>query len=135
MLDVGSDLGLDQLDGEDAEDAGRLAGRTSSPDDAELGRLLERRQGGMGKGNEVQTWEACAKVVKKEREDFWEFAVSSPSPSCLPLEAALTTRFFLAAMQLLLCSRGLVCDGAATSGAGGAAVRAPCCSHWRRLVA
>ena len=27
---------------------------------------------------EIPAWEACGKVVKKERQDFWEFVVRLP---------------------------------------------------------
>lgn len=37
-----------------------------------VGRALERRE-------EIRTWEACEKVVRKEREDFMEFIVSWPA--------------------------------------------------------
>lgn len=31
-----------------------------------------------GRSTEVPAWEACGKVVKQERQDFWEFVVSPP---------------------------------------------------------
>ena len=43
-----------------------------------------------GRSTEVPAWEACGKVVKQERQDFWEFVVS---PSLQPARASssLTT--------------------------------------------
>ena len=33
---------------------------------------------------EVPAWEACGRVVKKERQDFWEFVVSSALGPVIP---------------------------------------------------
>lgn len=63
------------LDDEDIKDALR-------PGTRDRGARAERERGSarrLAKREELRTWEACEKVVVKERNDFVEFVVSSLS--------------------------------------------------------
>lgn len=82
----GLDPDPESLDDEDLQDA--LRGDGGSPGGGggggaravkRTGKGVERRQvagSRPSKGHEIHTWEACARVVKKERADFFEFVVS-----------------------------------------------------------
>lgn len=72
------------LDDEDLQDAlrGDLAEedeqrrRARSRRRSDFGQSLESRQNAAAR--EIYTWEACARVVTKERADFFEFVVRRP---------------------------------------------------------
>lgn len=51
-----------------------------------------KRQLATGKNEEIQTWVACSKIVSKERADYFEFVVRSPSLShCQTLSKKMIT--------------------------------------------
>jgi hypothetical protein len=43
---------------------------------------------------EIPAWEACGKVVLKERQDYWEFVVRPPTPHLLQKAVPLTSLSF-----------------------------------------